>query len=194
MLCSVFLACRTGAALVVLAVVMAATAAPAGAERVCVTQECWTAECWWVGPGHRRCRRVCRRRCWNDDPPTYVAPSFPEPQYSAPSRPSPTYRVPPPVYEPAPRHTLSRLNIDPFFFWSLVALLAFAVVAAMSAAFSGSSIDTEIAKTEQTARSARALAQDAENKTQAIDQFISAAERHAAARGRAAADKEWAGE
>ena len=193
MLCSVFLTCRTGAALVILAVVMAATAAPAGAERVCVTQECWTAECWWVGPGHRRCRRVCRRRCWNNDPPVYVAPSVPEPEYSAP-RPPPTFRVPPPVYEPARYHAPLRLDIGPFFFWALVALLAAAVVAAISAAFSGSSIDTEIAKTEQTAGSARALAQDAENKTQAIDQFISAAERHAAARGRAAADKEWAGE
>lgn len=44
---------------------VAGSPTPTSAQH-CETIECYTAECFWVGPGHRRCRRVCRRRCWRE--------------------------------------------------------------------------------------------------------------------------------
>jgi hypothetical protein len=65
-------------------------ATPPARAQHCEIVDCWTAECWWVGPNHRRCRRVCRHRCWHPPPaydpePHHAAESDPEPHYAAPS-------------------------------------------------------------------------------------------------------------
>lgn len=70
----------------------------------CEIVACWTAECWWVGPHHRRCRRVCRHRCWHppppDDPPVYFPDPEPEPEPEL----EPDRVKPKPKSEPQPEH------------------------------------------------------------------------------------------
>ena len=71
----------------------------------CEVVACWIAECWRVGPHHRRCRRVCRHRCWHTPPP-YDPPKFfpdpdPEPDPEPEPEPEPkTDTVPQPEYQP----------------------------------------------------------------------------------------------
>lgn len=75
-----------GIAVLAVAIALLLGGSPAHAQH-CETVECATVECWWLGPGHRRCRRVCRKRCWQPPPPRY------EPRVHAPA-PEPSYQTP----------------------------------------------------------------------------------------------------
>jgi hypothetical protein len=92
--------------IVLAASIIGGTAAPASAQH-CETVGCYTAECVWVAPGHRRCRRVCRRRCWHPPRHEYVPPVRPE--YAPPSR----YVAPVQQWQPTPTPRRSEPQNDP---------------------------------------------------------------------------------
>jgi hypothetical protein len=75
---------RTTIPVMVLAASILCSPSVSSIAQHCETLGCYTADCWWVGPGHRRCRRVCRRRCWH--PPRHEQqPLYVRPEYSPPS-------------------------------------------------------------------------------------------------------------
>lgn len=92
--------------MVLAAGIIGAAATPASAQH-CATVGCYTAECLWVGPGHRRCRRVCRRRCWHPPRHEYVPAARPE--YSPPPR----YVAPVQQWQQPPAPRRSEPQTDP---------------------------------------------------------------------------------
>lgn len=117
--------------------------------------------------------RVCRQVCVAP-PPRYV----PAPQYTPRYVPAPQYQVAGPEIEP---RDLAAIG--------LVALIAFAIIAAIV----GASSDTtarEIAAIEQNSFDLYDQAHDTEHKTQAINSHIASEEADAYQRGRHAADRE----
>lgn len=158
--------------------VLVTVADTATAERVCETVTCGV-ECYPV-PGGRRCHNRCLQRCWNQAPryqPRYVTP---EPGYVAPG----------PSYTPAATH----YGADAFAamsFLVVVAIVLFATIAGIAAAFEEPSIEDEIARFEQDALTKHALAHEAERNASDIDAYVKDEEEDAHRRGRTAADKQW---
>lgn len=145
----------------VLAALFGIVSVPAAAqpERVCSEPECYAAGCWAV-PGGRRCRRVCRRRCWTM-PPRYVPPA-PQyvPRYLPP--PEPRYQPPyvPPVHQPAAlqfHHALLLLGGAA----ALVVIIAL-ITDATGRRRTALRIDADIQKTNELTAKLEAAARDAD--------------------------------
>ena len=166
------------AAGVVLAGIICMESSPARAERVCVTQECWTAECRPI-PGGRRCRRVCRRRCY-DDAPHYIQPRRPDP---------PAYRY----AQPQKHYTQPRVvpPIDPELAVLAGIALLVGFIAFIAHTFTRDTTAKQIAEIEQSSRSLREEAQDEQSKTQAINDHITSAEADAFRQGQRRAEEDW---
>lgn len=115
----------------ILAIVLTSPPARAGCETVGCAEECY-----WVGPGHRRCHRRCRIRCWNDAPRYYA----PQPQYY-------------PIAAVAP-------DIDPLLIMGALIIALGAILFGLISHLTGSSstsqeiaeVDSDTAKTHDLAR------------------------------------------
>jgi hypothetical protein len=135
------------------------------AGRVCGPPECYTAECWWIGPGHRRCRRVCRRRCYWQPEPRYEPPIYEAPVYAPP-----VYADTAPAYTPP---SYANGASPPFPAEALIGigLLAIVITAAVAAiAASGGATEAVSRDADET----RALTEKLEAAAREADEHIAA--------------------
>jgi hypothetical protein len=149
----------------------------------CEPPVCWRS-CEPIAGG-MRCGTHCRRRCWREapryQPPAYAPPIYDPPQVYA--RAAPDYA---PAYartdgpDPSPAVVAGAVGV--------LVIMIFAIVAAVTAANTGSHEFTEIEAATTTAKS---LAADAEQRAKAIDRFIEDRAADARAAGKAAAETEW---
>ncbi len=120
--------------------------APSAASQHCEVTGCWT-ECHAV-PGGRRCRNVCRRRCWHPPPPRYTAPQ------SAPS-----YRYSPPAYTAA---APSPTDLAPLLL--IVVSIALVVLIMSTASSSVPAVDEDVRGTEALTKKLEEAAREADER------------------------------
>jgi hypothetical protein len=148
---------------------------PTATAQHCLVIGCWH-ECHPI-PGGRRCREVCRRRCWHP-PPQYDPPYVPEPEYE------------PPAYEEPVRHYAPAPSPD----GGLIALgvLLVIILVIVAAASEGSDKVDEVHKATDKALAstddAKSLAHRASATAKDIDRYIDQALKDAYARGRRGED------
>ncbi len=156
-----------GTVLLAAALFMIACPQRAAAQQ-CETVGCPTAECWWVGPGQRRCRRVCQRRCWQEAPRYYST----EPQQS---------------YSPPYQHSGIPPELLALCFAAVVVLLIIGGVSASTT----NTLDHEIAELDHSTNVMHLEADATEEEIARIHADIADQERDGYEEGRAEADREW---
>ncbi len=158
---------------------------PKAQAQHCVTVECFTSDCYWVGPGQRRCRRICKRRCWHPPPPRYeprVYEQAPEPRYdplryAAPAQTYQTSQRPARATPPAPELLILILG-------GIGILILLGVAAATQERVAVDQVHSATDATRNATENADALAVVATTTADEIDRYIAQEMARAYERGR----------